>query len=68
MSVTVFNRWGEVMYQRRGYIGAYEKSPNDCIIWDGNRNGKPVPIGVYYYVLDPGDGSAKSTGTVTIER
>lgn len=40
--VTIFNRWGQKIYSSsRGYA-----SP-----WDGNYNGKPVPLASYYYVI-----------------
>jgi len=38
----VFNRWGDIVYDTRGYA-------ND---WNGtNNNGKPLPEGTYYYIL-----------------
>ena len=40
--LTIFNRWGEVLYSAQPYS-------ND---WDGsNADGKPLPQGTYYYVL-----------------
>jgi gliding motility-associated-like protein len=60
--VRVFNRWGEPVFESKGYGG----SGNE---WDGNRNGKPLPVGTYYYIIDVKDGkSAPYTGTVTILR
>lgn len=42
-SVTlVYNRYGQVVYKSNGY-----SKP-----WDGTHNGKPVPAGNYYYVID----------------
>ncbi len=42
-SVTsVYNRYGQLIYSSKGY-----SKP-----WDGTRNGNPVPIGMYYYVID----------------
>jgi gliding motility-associated-like protein len=40
-SLQVFNRWGNKVYDDRGY-------GND---WDGTYNGENVPDGTYYYVL-----------------
>ncbi len=40
--VNVFNRYGNVVY----------KSDNYTNNWDGTYNGKPVPDGTYYYVID----------------
>jgi gliding motility-associated-like protein len=38
------------------------------IEWDGTRNGTPVPLGVYYYIIDPGMGLQKITGWVMVIR
>lgn len=40
--VTVFNRYGQLMYESIGY----------SIEWDGRRNGQYLPVGTYYYVID----------------
>jgi gliding motility-associated-like protein len=59
MLVQVFNRWGQKVFEQKGY--SKEKA------WDGTRNGRPLPIGTYYYVIFPTKDS-KLTGTVTIVR
>lgn len=42
-SVThVYNRYGQIIYKSNGY-----SKP-----WNGTHNGKPVPAGNYYYVID----------------
>lgn len=42
-SVThIYNRYGQIIYTSHGY-----SKP-----WDGTQNGKPVPAGSYYYVID----------------
>jgi gliding motility-associated-like protein len=40
----VFNRHGQVVYSSTGY-----SKP-----WDGTSNGKPLPVGTYYYVIHLG--------------
>lgn len=40
--VNVFNRYGNVVYKNDNYQNN----------WDGTYNGKPVPDGTYYYVID----------------
>ena len=40
--VEVYNRWGELLFRSVGY-----DTP-----WDGTYNGKPVPVGTYYYIID----------------
>jgi len=54
--VTVYNRWGAAVFQT--------KNAKDT--WDGTNNGKPVPSGAYYYVIDLKDGSDALTGSVTV--
>jgi gliding motility-associated-like protein len=41
--VQVFNRQGQLVFNTKGY-----SKP-----WDGTSNGKPLPIGTYYYVIEP---------------
>jgi gliding motility-associated-like protein len=55
--VRVYNRWGQVLFEQRDYRGD----------WGGTApDGKPLPDGTYYYVIQ----SKASTyrGTVTIMR
>jgi gliding motility-associated-like protein len=40
--ITVFNRYGQPVYKSRGYSAA----------WNGTFNGKKLPVGTYYYVID----------------
>jgi gliding motility-associated-like protein len=59
--VRVYNRWGELVFESKGY-GADQE-------WDGTRNGRLMPVGSYYYIVDVKDGmSLPYTGTVTILR
>jgi gliding motility-associated-like protein len=57
-SIEVYNRYGGVVYRSIRY-----NKP-----WDGTYNGKPLPVGVYYYIIDPKYGREKITGSVTILR
>lgn len=54
--VQVFNRYGQLVFESRGY-----DQP-----WNGTYKGKPLPIGTYYYVIEPGSGRKPYTGYVTI--
>jgi gliding motility-associated-like protein len=54
--VQVFNRGGQVVFSSVGYD----------MPWDGTLNGKPLPTGTYYYVIEPGMGRTLRTGSVTI--
>lgn len=48
--VEVFNRWGQRVFKTSGYSNS---SP-----WDGTFQGKLVPGGVYYYIIQIGEGAA----------
>ncbi|MDB4533776.1 gliding motility-associated C-terminal domain-containing protein [Vicingaceae bacterium] len=57
--VEIYNRWGELLFHADGY----EQD------WDGTYNGKALPIGTYYYIIDLNDESIKPfTGPLTILR
>ena len=61
ITVEVYNRWGKLMFSSKGY------SSGDR--WDGTYNGKDVPIGTYYYVINLNDESGIiERGPVTIVR
>ena len=57
-TIDVVNRYGQLIFRSVGYTTA----------WDGRVNGKDVPVGTYYYVIDPKNGRAKVTGYVDIIR
>lgn len=42
------------------------KSSGGYTAWDGSTNGKQLPMGTYYYVIDLRDGSPIYQGTLTI--
>jgi gliding motility-associated-like protein len=58
--VRVFNRWGNLVFERQGYS-------ND-LPWDGEWNGRYLPDGTYFYVIDLGDGSGAVSGYLQILR
>lgn len=52
-SVTVFDRWGSVIYQATGYN-------NDSVVWAGqNKSNSLVPTGTYFYIIEATTGSEK---------
>ena len=57
-TVDIFNRYGQLIYHSIGY-----NNP-----WDGTVNGKPVPTGTYYYIIDPKNGREKMSGYVDVIR
>ncbi len=54
--VQIFDRSGHLIF----------KSINYNQPWDGTFNGKPLPIGTYYYLINPKNGRAIISGSVTI--
>ena len=57
-TVEVYNRYGLIVYRSIGY-----NTP-----WDGTYNGNPIPVGVYYYIIEPGSGRNRLSGWVTVLR
>ena len=57
-SVKVFDRYGKMIFESIGY-----NTP-----WDGKKAGKELPVGVYYYIIDPKNGRKAMSGSVTILR
>ena len=57
-TVEIFNRYGQKVYQSTGY-----SKP-----WDGMINGNPLPIGTYYWIINPKNGRKQMNGSVTILR
>jgi len=58
-TVCIFNRWGNQVYLKKGYTNEDG--------WDGTWNGKDLPDGTYFYVIDDGQGG-KYSGYVQIHR
>lgn len=57
-TVEIFNRYGQIMFHSQGYTKP----------WDGRYNGKNVPTGTYYYIINPKNGREKIAGFVDILR
>lgn len=55
---TVYTRDGQQVFKSVGYAKP----------WDGTTNGKQLPTGTYYYVIDLKDGQPPFSGWVLIER
>ena len=57
--VEIYNRWGELLFHADGYLQD----------WNGTYNGKELPIGTYYYIIDLNEESIRPfTGPLTILR
>ncbi|MGZ3756637.1 MAG: PKD domain-containing protein [Mucilaginibacter sp.] len=57
-SIEVFNRYGQKVYTSIGYP----------VPWDGRYNGKDLPAGVYYYLINPMHGRKAFSGWLSIIR
>ena len=57
--IHIYNRWGALVYLQRGYTNVQG--------WDGTWQGKHLPDGTYFYVVDIGRGE-KFSGYVQIHR
>lgn len=57
-TITVFNRNGNKVFSSNGYQHPF----------DGNFQNEPLPVGVYYYIINPGNGRKTITGPLTIIR
>ena len=56
--VQIYTRAGQLIYQSVGLA-----TP-----WDGTYKGQPLPIGTYYYIIQPGNGSDVIKGSITLLR
>jgi gliding motility-associated-like protein len=55
-TVDVFNRYGQPVFH----------SENSNKAWDGTYNGRLLPVGTYYYIIDLKNNEKKKAGSVTI--
>ena len=55
-SIQVYNRFGQLVFTSVGYDKA----------WDGTYQGNPLPVGTYYYVINPKNGRSIISGAVTL--
>jgi gliding motility-associated-like protein len=54
----VFNRYGQLVFHSRGYSRS----------WDGRYNGRPLPVGTYYYTIDRKNSFPVMSGWIMIIR
>ncbi|WP_316767880.1 PKD domain-containing protein [Pedobacter frigiditerrae] len=57
-NVEIYNRNGERVYFSKGY----------AVPFDGNYKNQPLPVGTYYYIINPNSGRKSITGNLTIIR
>ncbi|MFY7670402.1 gliding motility-associated C-terminal domain-containing protein, partial [Tenacibaculum sp. MEBiC06402] len=69
-TVEIFNRWGNTVYKIKGYSNI-----DTSRRFEGISNGRAtisvdqkLPVGTYYYVIDPGNGEKPVTGWLYINK
>ncbi|WP_299681368.1 PKD-like domain-containing protein [uncultured Tenacibaculum sp.] len=69
-TVEIFNRWGNTVFKIKGY-----SNTDSSRRFEGISNGRAtitvdqkLPVGTYYYVIDPGNGEKPRTGWLYINR
>ena len=58
--IKIFNRWGGLIFESNGGV--------EYKAWDGTNNGKELPVGTYYYIIDLKTEDEPQTGPITIIR
>jgi len=65
-SMRVFNRWGQMVFQRQDF-----PANSETMGWDGNFNGRPAPSDAYVYIVEVICNNAQVIalhGTITLVR
>jgi gliding motility-associated-like protein len=65
-SMRVFNRWGQMVFQRQNF-----PANSETMGWDGNFNGRPAPSDAYVYIVEVICNNAQVIalqGTITLVR
>ncbi|TKB99009.1 PKD domain-containing protein [Pedobacter cryophilus] len=57
-TIRIFNRYGQEVFYAKQY-----NTP-----WDGRLNNVDMPVGVYYFMIEPNNGRNRYTGSVTLLR
>jgi gliding motility-associated-like protein len=58
-TVSIYSRWGDKLYESK--TGDYANSA-----WDGSFEGKAMPVGSYYFIIDTGTDAEELKGIVSI--
>lgn len=58
LTLEIFNRYGKRVFN----------ATRDKKSWDGKYKGEDLPVGTYYYIIDPKNGDKLISGSVTIIR
>lgn len=57
-TVQIYNRYGQKVYNSGQYLEP----------WNGTHQGKDMPVGVYYYIIEPNNGRKRIVGSITLLR
>lgn len=70
--ITIFNRWGEIVFIGEKFNVFVGADGNEEMFWDGTLNGKDAPVGTYVCVVEyqllPDQPKQKMTQSVTLLR
>jgi gliding motility-associated-like protein len=58
VEVSIFNRYGQFIWESHGY----------AVPWDGNYNGQPLPVGTYFYIIKTTPDAKPIAGPISIVR
>ena len=60
----VYNRWGSRIYTKSGYLNEWDGTSENSM----NVGGGALPSGVYFYIINLGDGSKVIKGYIYLNR
>ncbi len=64
-TLEVYNRWGYLVYSKKPYDNSWQGESNKDAAFG---EGKSLPAGTYFYVLDLGNGTSPKTGYLLLKR
>ena len=56
VAALLYRSYGQLVFHETGYDNE----------WDGTYRGSPLPVGTYYYIINPKNGRQIVKGSVTI--
>ena len=61
-TLRIFNRWGDVVFEAKGYDNVTNPFRG------ATNSGKPLPSGTYFYILEFSSGLPRMTGYLSVRR
>jgi len=62
-TVTIFNRWGNKVYEASPYLSDWDGTNMFGVSVGSNK----LPVGTYFYIIDPGDGGKVQKGYIYLD-